>query len=211
MDDNITEAIALLERAEAAGYGGVVLADFKLHKLHTGELPSWYADNLQALLTRALELDLKVLPAVMPFGYSEGLLAADPDLAEGQRVEQAPFVVSEGGQSLSLASDFPGLESGGFESASGDTPTGWAWTDDPGVRTVIDQDVAHTGGASLRIAEGTGNARAVQALEVQPWRQYHVRFTLKTQDFSADWFNVMLYDTSSGEERNFTGFEVSAP
>ena len=36
-----------------------------------------------------------------------------------------------------------------------------------------------------------------------------MRFALKTQDFSADWFNVMLYDTSVGEERNFTRFEVA--
>ncbi len=170
VDEDLEEATALLERASAAGLGGVVLADFKLTKLHTGELPDWYADNLQAFLDRAAELDLQVLPAVLPFGYSEGILAADPNLAEGQRVEGSPFVVASDGGSLELASSFPGLENGGFESVSGSQPAGWSWVDEPGVRVNVDSSEAHSGASSLHIAPGHGNARAVQSLDVDPWR-----------------------------------------
>ncbi|MEO8493872.1 MAG: hypothetical protein ABI614_02295, partial [Planctomycetota bacterium] len=54
--------------------------------------------KIEALLRRAAkavchELDLEIIPAVMSFGYSDGILAHDPNLAEGLPAKNGPFVV----------------------------------------------------------------------------------------------------------------------
>ncbi|HJN74509.1 MAG TPA: hypothetical protein QGF58_11300 [Myxococcota bacterium] len=194
VDENLDEALSIVDRAAAAGYTGVVVADFKVHLLHTGALDETYDEHLAALLARIEEHGMVAIPAVLPFGYSEGILRSDANLAEGQAVVAQPFVVGSAGV-LEVDSEVS-LPGGDFSSGL----AGWTWWDD---------GVSADDGAA-RVEEGSDNARLVQTLDVEPHRQLHVSFRLKTQDFSADWFNVMLYDTDAGRSLNSTTWEMSS-
>ncbi len=172
-------ALALMERAAAAGYRGLVLTDFKFHLLQTDLLASWYRDNLRAVQDRAEALGLRIVPAILPFGYSEGILYAQPDLAEARPVV-ATFVAWDG--ELVHEPAYDGPTDPGFESHSGATLTGWDWQDE---RVVADTSVAHGGGASARMDAGAGNARVARRVAIFPRHQYHLSWWMKTEGFSG--------------------------
>ena len=83
------ELVALIGRAAKAGYTGVVLADYKLNILD--RVPAHYFRNAEKVKRAAAAANIEIVPWVFPFGYSSGLLAHDPNLAEGLPVRAAPF------------------------------------------------------------------------------------------------------------------------
>lgn len=88
-------ALALvMRRAAAAGYTGIVLADFKFGNLT--RQGRHYLANVERVKTLAADLHLEIIPAVFPIGDSRGFLALDPNLAEGLPVRDALFVVRAG-------------------------------------------------------------------------------------------------------------------
>ena len=212
-DEGLADALSLIQRAGAAGYTGVVVADFKVSILHHAEFDAsrdTWLDHLGQLLDAAAAQGMVAIPTLFPFGYSEAILRSDPNLAEGQPVLGTPFVVAPDGGSLALASTFAGLTNGGFEDGTGPAASGWDWQDEPGTRTTVDSTVAHSGSRSLRIDAGTGNARLVQSFDVAPWQQLHVRFWARTRGFDTDWFNAVLLDAETGRQRNFQSWSVAS-
>jgi hypothetical protein len=185
---NVTKAQELMKRAKAAGYNGIVLADYKLNLLD--RVDASYFANLAKVRDTARELGLDVYASVCPMGYSNGLLAHDPNLAEGLPVKDAPFVAKAGRAEPDAASG-PAVANGGFESVEGERMTGWDWQDDAGTVTASDTVIHHGGGRSLRMSNfkeasnGAGNARIVQSVEVRPWRQYHLSVWVKTDALEA--------------------------
>ena len=206
VDENVTATIALLDRAAAAGYHGMILADFKLNLLQTDVLAEWYPENLQTVLDAAASLGLEVVPSIFPFGYSEGLYYGQPDLAEGLPVVGTPLVARSG--QLVVDSGATPLADGGFESHSGDTFSAWDWQDGAGTRTFADTATVHGGSVAARIDAGSGNARVVQALTVEPHRQYHGSFWVKTESFSRGTVQVIALDTVTGVTRNYNSLSV---
>ena len=208
VDARVEETLALVDRAVAAGYTGIALQDFKFSLVHTGGLIERYPDNVRRVIARVQELGLDLAVGLFPFGYSEGILRADPNLAEGQPVREASFVVTDEGDRAVLAHRPVGFANRGFEEHDGDTFSGWDWHDDPGVRTFADRDVFRSGAVSARIDPGEGNARLVQGVEVRPYTQYHVGFWMKTEDAESDWQAAMLLD-QDGRRRSFFELEYA--
>src|SRR5262245_12371517 len=66
--ENVDRAGAILKRATAAGYNGVVLADFKLQLLD--RVPEFYFDNAARFRKETEALGLEIIPTVAPIGYS---------------------------------------------------------------------------------------------------------------------------------------------
>ena len=208
VDAQVEETLALVERAAAAGYTGIALQDFKFNLVHTGDLIARYPDNVRRVTSGVQALGLDLAVGLFPFGYSEGILRADPDLAEGQPVREANFVVTEEGDRAVFAHSAAGFANGGFEEHDGDTFAGWDWHDEPGVRTFADAEVFRSGAVSARIGPGEGNARLVQGVEVRPYTQYHVRFWMKTEEVESDWEAAMLLD-QDGRQRSFFVLEYA--
>src|SRR3954452_23194396 len=126
VEKNADELIRVIERAGKAGYTGVVLADYKLNILD--RVPAHYFKNLARVQAAARKAGLEIIPAVFPIGYSSGLLAHDPNLAEGLPVKDAPFVVRKG--VAVPASDPPArLANPGLEQTRGDRFTGYSYQD----------------------------------------------------------------------------------
>jgi len=184
--ENLTAALDLLPRAQAAGYNAIVLSDSGLYRLDTA--PDSYKAALLEFQREAEQHGMELVPAVMPIGYSGSILGRDPNLAEGLPVKDAPFIARDG--TAVLAPDpQASLPGGDFESVDGDRFAGWDWHDYPGQSTFADHRVVHSGQTSVRmenIDEADpvhGHCRFMRAVKVSPCRQYHLSAWVKTEDF----------------------------
>jgi hypothetical protein len=164
-----------------------VLADYKFQILD--KMPPSYFRNVAAVQRTAQELGLEIYPAVCPIGYSSGLLAHDPNLAEGLPVRDARFVVK--GQEADLTADPPVALAGDFEQARDQRFAGWELQDWPGAATFADRERRHGGSQSLRMEKigatdpRNGHARVMQRVVVSPFRQYHLTVWIKTEGFET--------------------------
>ena len=166
VDKNISDLEALMKRASAAGYTHVLLADSKFAKL--GDMDTRYFTNIARVKQLASELKLEIVPALFSVGYSNDLLWHDPNLIEALPVRDALFVVKGGVARLS--SSPPVTLRGGDLSDF----TKWDWKD-PDIQP-------YNGAAYIRDPKGN-NARIVQKLKLEPFRQYHISLRAKAQDF----------------------------
>lgn len=174
----------ILRRAAKAGYNGVVLADYKLNILD--RVPDHYFKNANRFRELCRELNLELIPTVANFGYSSGILAHDPNLAEGLPARDVPFVVK--GRMAQLDTADNNLVPGDFENHQGDLFRGWGFQDEPGKGTFADESVRHGGSASLRIenpAGLSGNRRVNKKIKVRPWSQFHASVWIKTSGFES--------------------------
>ena len=181
--ENLPQIETVLRRAGKAGYNGVVLADYKLNILD--RVPDHYFQNAARFRKICRELQLEIIPAVCRFGYSSGILAHDPNLAEALPVQQTPFVVR--GDRV-LPEGAAALLDGPFEERRGHAFAGWSFQDDPGSGTFADETVRHGGQASLRIENPPGvraNRRVSKLVKVRPWSQYHASAWIRTADFES--------------------------
>ena len=84
--------IALIERARRARvYGHRCSADYKFQVLY--RVPDYYFRNVEHVKAAAARAKIELIPAVFSIGYSNGILAHDPNLAEGLPVVDQPYVV----------------------------------------------------------------------------------------------------------------------
>ncbi len=179
VEENVAVVEGILKRAKAAGYNGAVIADYKLNILE--RVPAHYFKNIAKVKATADSLGLKLVPTVAGFGYSSGILAHDPNLAEGVPVKNAPFVVRENeAQIMRTPNRLPG---GFFEQLKGNgTFTGWDYQDES---IKPDKETVHGGKMSLRMETiGGKNSRVSVVVIVEPWRQYHLSFWVKTDNFA---------------------------
>ena len=182
--ENLPKIEAILRRAAKSGYNGVVLADYKLNILD--RVPDHYFKNAAKFRDLCRELKLEIIPTVAGFGYSSGILAHDPNLAEGLPARDVPFVVKAGKVVLDV--DGKNLIPGDFENLKGDAFSGWGFQDEPGQGTFADTAVKHGGKMSLRIenAKGVeGNRRVSKPIKVRPWSQFHASVWMKTEGFES--------------------------
>ena len=186
--ENVEATFALIPRAAAAGYKAIVLSEGGIYDVEAAD--ETYRGNLLRIQAAAKEHGLELIPAVMPIGYSGGILGRNPNLAEGTPVRDALFVVRDG--RASLQPDPPiSLPGGDFERIADDRFEGWDWYDNPGESTVADHTVVHSGHTSVRmerideVSPTHGHCRFMKTLKLSPFRQYHLSAWIKTEDFQA--------------------------
>ena len=217
VNERVDELLALMKRAKAAGYTGILFTDSKFGRLE-GRPPNYYA-NLERTRKTAADLGLELIPCVCPVGYSNDILQNNPNLAEGIAVRDAPFIVR--GKEAVLADRDELLPGGAFEEAKNGKLSGWDWMDGPGQSIVQDTATRHGGAASARMQdfrkgnEG-GNCRLVKKVALTPWRQYHLSVWIKTKDAApaGDLRVAVLAPSAPGgpaeRELNFTNLGVKA-
>ncbi|MFO0961041.1 MAG: hypothetical protein U0800_26970 [Isosphaeraceae bacterium] len=144
---NADRLVELIGRASKAGYNGMMLADYKFNILD--RVPHFYRPNLERVRKAADEAGIAIIPAVCPIGYSNGLLAHDPNLAEGLPVVDAPFFVR--GREVVPEPSAVAIRNGDFEESEGDKLRGMGFQDGPGHSTFVDRKIQHRGAASLRV------------------------------------------------------------
>ncbi len=163
VDQNVEKLQTLWRRAATAGYTHVLLTDSKMRRLDgLGGMRGKYMANLARAQGLARELKLQVVPAVFPLGYSNDLLWHDPNLAEGLRVDGAPFITRNG--HLVPAND-PSIVLG--------KPS---WKDDS---VSLSNNLA-------TVTNARENARFVYKLNLPAHRAYHVSAMVRTRHFSGE-------------------------
>jgi hypothetical protein len=205
--ENLPEIEAMLRHAAASGYNGVVLADYKLNILD--RVPRHYFINAERFREICGKLKLEIIPTAASFGYSSGILAHDPNLAEGLPVKDTPLVVR--GDVAVPAAGEESLVPGDFEQRRGDLFTGWSFQDDPGVGTFADRQTKRTGETSLRIENPPGvraNRRVSKVVKVRPWTQYHASVWMRTRDFETASTARMFAMSPAGRVLSFNNLGV---
>jgi len=160
-EENLDEIEPLWRRASAAGYTHVLLVDSKFGRLN--EMGKAYFQHVDRVKKLAGELHLQIVPAVYPIGWSNDILGHNPNLAEGEPVKDALFVVDKNGEA-NLVPD-PAVS----------FPAKPKWHDD---------SVKIEGGVAT-VRNNKGNARFTYELTVPPYRCYHVSVKIKTDHYSA--------------------------
>jgi hypothetical protein len=182
--ENADQVIQLIDQAAKAGYNGLVLADYKLNVLN--RVPDHYFKNVAIVREAADRAKIEIIPAVFSIGYSAGLLAHDPNLAEGLPVVDAPFLV-KGGEASLVSDPLVKVTNGDLEETKGDVFVGFGYQDDPGKATFVDRNVAHHGQNSCRIQDPSknstnGNCRLIQKVKVRPHGCYRLSCWTKTKE-----------------------------
>ncbi len=183
--ESCQSAMDVMSRAAQSGYTGVHFVAFKDHLLRDGDSIPADDTNLAAVLAHAESLGLEVMKEFAFSGVGEGLLRADPHLAEGIPT-QANFKANI--NNLVLDPDFtgtPSLPNGDFESWNGDQLDDWAWTDAGIYRESSggfnDQYAMRVSLEQAALTVGR-QARAGVSLSVREFTQYHVRFWARTDN-----------------------------
>src|ERR1700679_1883673 len=91
VDKSVDDLIALIERARRDGYTGIVLADYKFQVLY--RVPDYYFRNVERVKAAAARAKIELIPSIFSIGYSNRILAPDPNLAEGMPVVDQPYLV----------------------------------------------------------------------------------------------------------------------
>ncbi len=208
VDHSVDDLTSLFDRARRSGYTGVVLADYKFQVLY--RVLDFYFRNVEKVKVAAARAGIELIPAVFSIGYSNGILAQDPNLAEGLEVVDQPYVVTsrvdqsagKGNTALSRAGRLEAvldsrpavkLRNGGLEEIKvGDQFAGFSFQDDPGAGTFADRSVFHSGSISCRLEPSSTakehtavNLRLIQSVAVRPHTAYRFSCWVKTRDLTA--------------------------
>ncbi len=155
----------VMEQAASAGYTHVLVSDSKFSRLH--EMDKRYFNHIAELRAKAAELKLVLVPACCPVGYSNDLLALNPNLAEALPVKDSSYVV-ENGVAIHVPDPNVALPS---------------LTDRKKWRFVDESLVASEDGLALA-PPYDGHARVMKQIKTQKFQQYHASVWIKTQEFS---------------------------
>ncbi len=193
---DVTNIAAQIDQAFSYGYTGVVFWSTTFNFMGSTVFPANNVPYMQQLISYAQSKGMKTTALVSPYGYSDDALINNPNWAEGQHVTGSQFTVNATKTALVPVNSFPGLVNPGFESNTG-------WFDFGDSDIGIDPTVSHSGSASGLLRNATGFARFHQYLNVIPWRQYHCRIWIKTQNFSGSPV-IEVYDSNSGTNLFYT-------
>lgn len=201
-DKDLDQIGRVVEAAGKAGLNGAV-ASFSMDTL-CRQQPDYFA-RLARFESLCRSNHLEFIPAVFSVGYGGGVLAHNRNLAEGLPVKEAPFKVK--GSMATLVGNSASFTNGDFEVFSGNKARGFNLQDDPGTISFIDEAVRHGGKASLRLenftAHEAGNARAMQTIQVRPFRAYRVTLWVKTENLKPSFRTVVLADGRELAPREF--------
>ncbi|MGA2244356.1 MAG: carbohydrate binding domain-containing protein [Verrucomicrobiota bacterium] len=180
-DSDVTNITRVLNTAARHGLNGAVVS-FGLDTLCQHDAD--YFRRLKEVQERCVQDHLELIPTVFSVGYGGGLLAHNPNLAEGLPVTDAPFVVA-GSEARFVPDDKARVVNGGFEEFLGDRFSAFAFCDDPGKISFADTEVKHGGRASLRLenfgSDPNGHGRVMQTIQVTPHRCYRASLWVKTE------------------------------
>jgi len=204
----LNKGLALLERAAAAGYNGIIYSDTKMNNWFISDYANWRG-NVETLRQRTEALGLEFIVSALPYGYCGPMLAHDPNLAEGVPIKNAPLIVQDG---RLVAQETASLSNGSFETYRLDKANDW-FQDDAGAGSFIDTTTVKEGGASLRFenvgeVNEFGHGRVIQTLEVEPFQQYRLSAWLKMENLSARLVNAIVL---AGEDERLLSQNITLP
>lgn len=184
VDTEVSRVESLIDRAAAAGYTGVVLADSKFCRL--ADMPDTYFAHARRIRAAAEAKHIEIVPCVFPIGYSDDLLSRDPNLTEAMPVRDAVFVVKNNAATLQPE---PAVS---IPAGDMSDPGAWAFHDD--------NVTFENGVATSRDPRGSNSRIATKPIAVAPHRQYHVRAKVRTREYKGTPEIKVLAQRGKGQE-----------
>lgn len=174
--------LKVIRDAAPLGYNGIMISDL-LSTIKLEEQKPIYAQNIKQIVATAKQLNMIVVPQNL---HQLDVSRQDSTMVEALPVCSTKFVVTNG--EARAVGDAPiSISNGGFESSSGNMPTGWKGRDtfNPGVSVFIDRTVKHSGSASLRIQNPKGRIRVETGVKLKPYRAYELSLWIKTEGYAG--------------------------
>lgn len=197
VDKETDRVVGLIERAGKAGYNGVVLSDTKFNIL--GWMPGKYFDHVARVKAAGDRAHVEIIPSVFPIGYSNALLANDPNLAEGMPVEGAPYVV-RGREAVLVPDPEAKLINGGLEDVLRERFVRFFQDKS----AAFDMEIKHGGRVSCRMQDfGTTPSRLIQRVKVRPHACYRLSCWTRTRDLSPTGAFRLLAIGANGRALSF--------
>ncbi len=210
--ENITKAKDVWKTASDLRLNGVALADSKLSRPTT--LLQWYNDSLQSLKRFSAENYMKMIPCIMPFGYSNAILYHDPNLASGLPVRNQRIAIENDTGRLIPAVEVA-MPNPGFEDYNGDRFSGFSFIDKPGEISFVDTDIKYSGNASIRLENFPeyqpqyGQGRVVYRTPVSPFKLYHIGGWVRTENLQPSGIiNLVAIDPGTGAYLNYSEEDI---
>lgn len=194
VDSNVPKLEKLFSRAKNAGFNGILFTDYKILTWWDLEGAKRWQKNAEQLRAISKKLDLELVICVFPFGYAGSLLWHDVNLASGIPVKDAPLIAKDGKLVLETTIQ---VRNGSFEEYKNHKAVGFAFQDDPGKGSFIDEKVFKQGKVSLRFddvgqANKHGHGRICQKIKVKPWQQYRIRVWMKAKNLTASEIKILV-------------------
>jgi len=197
--DNMPPAKDILKLSSDHKLNGVALDDYKFNFIE--DMPQRYTDSLQSFRSFADFHKIEIIPCVMHFGYSSGMLYHNPNLATGLPVYGQKFFIEDMQARLVPGVDVS-MDNGDFEQNDGDNFPGFQFIDQPSEVSFVDIEIKHSGNQSIRLENFTanehGHGRISYWTDVRPFTQYHISGWIRTEDLEPTWsFNISVLDEDS--------------
>ncbi len=180
----------LMRTSKSLGYSHFLITDSKFCRLN--ELDKRYFDHISHVRKVADELDLKLVPAVFPVGYSNNLLSQNVNMADGLPVRDALFEIIDGKANIVQ-----------------DPPVALPAFNERGKWNFIDETLK-ADGEGLRVTNPKGeNCRVMKAVTVSPFRHYHISVRVKTNKFKGQ-PQITVLEPKTGRRLSHTNLKVSS-
>ena len=164
VDSECERVEAILARAAKAGYTHALVTDSKFSRL--AEMDKRYFNHIEHLRATAKELKIALVPACCPVGYSNDLLALDPNMAEALPVSEAPYQVEN---NRATRKPDPNIALPPLTERKR-----WGFIDE--VWVAANDGLVATGPFN-------SNARVMKQIRTEPFQQYHASVWIKAEDF----------------------------
>ncbi len=184
------------------------LTDYKFSFI--SDMPKRYLDSCTSVKNYGGSIDFNPVIGFFPFGYSNGMMYFNPNFAAGLPVKDQLFEMKNGQAVLQPTVDVT-MPNGGFEKYNGNNFSGFAFIDDPGYKSFVDNQIKHSGTASIRfeLNQGNSNYRICYKTKVSPFKQYHISSWVKTDQ--ARWSSEAKITVLNKNGKALTYINVNIP
>ena len=193
---------------------GLQQNDFKnnVYSIFEGSYPQYFY-NVDSLQAYSYNSNVEIIPGVFPFGWSEGILFHDPDIAEGIPTTSSFLIQSDTGTLVTDPNMI--LPNGGFENVSNGNFTGWSFYDGPG-SVFVDSTTVHSGKYSARCTDFTtgnpsGDCRFERSVICKPFHGYHMSVWINTQNFQGEEVQLLAIGHNSAQSTSLTATQFGVP
>ncbi len=194
---------------------GLQQNDFKnnVYSIFEGSYPPYFY-NVDSLQAYSYNSNVEIIPGVFPFGWSEGILFHDPDIAEGIPTTSSYLIQSDTGSLLTDPNMV--LPNGGFENVSNGSFTGWSFYDGPNQSVFVDSTIVHSGKYSARCTNFTagnaaGNCRFERSVICKPFHGYHISVWINTQNFQGSEVQLLAIGHNGAQSTSLTATQFGVP
>ena len=208
VDQNTTNAKNNWSKWADLKINGIQVSDYKFDFISTQ--PKKYIDSLSSVNNFAKSNNMKLVPGIMSWGYSNGMMFFNPNFATGLPVKSQKIYI-EADTARVVPTVNVSMPNGNFENYTGNKFPGFLFIDDDINKCFVDNSVVKSGKASIRFENFDGsNARVCYRTKVSPFMYYHISGWIKTENASPAGDIRLTVLNNKGQSLNYANLNIPA-